>query len=106
MISWIIPLSLLIIFEIVADIFAKNWSLQRTTWIAVTSLASYLIANSFWLFALKNGSGLGRGAIIFSVATAIIAVILGILFYKEPVNKFQIIGLVLGVIAIVLLFWE
>jgi multidrug transporter EmrE-like cation transporter len=103
---WIFPLSMLIVFEIIADIFAKNWSLQRTAWIAIASLASYLIANSFWLFALKNGSGLGRGTIIFSVATAIIAVILGIIFYKEPANKFQIIGLFLGIIAIVLLFWE
>jgi len=106
MINWIIPLSLLIIFEIIADIFAKNWSMQRTAWLAVASLACYLIANSFWLFALKNGSGLGRGAVIFSVATAIIAVILGILFYKEPANKLQIVGLFLGIVAIVLLFWE
>lgn len=104
--KWILPLGLLIIFEGLADIFAKNWAIQRTTWIAAVSLGCYLIANSFWLFALKNGSGLGRGAIIFSVASAVIAIGLGIFLYKEPVSKLQIFGLVLGVVSIVLLFWE
>jgi drug/metabolite transporter (DMT)-like permease len=104
--KWIFPLLLLIIFEGLADIFAKNWSLQRTLWTAGASLICYLIANSFWLFALKNGSGLGRGAVIFSISSAIIAIILGIIFYKETINKFQIIGFILGVAAIIFLFWE
>ncbi len=51
--KWILPLALLIFFEAVADIFAKNWSIHKSVWIAVTSLTFYLIANSFWLFALK-----------------------------------------------------
>jgi multidrug transporter EmrE-like cation transporter len=104
--KWIIPLSLLIIFEAIADIFAKNWSIHRTAWIAITSLSFYVIANSFWLFALKNGAELGRGAIIFSVASAIIAILLGVLIYKEPVSKIQTAGLALGLLSIVLLFWE
>ena len=104
--KWIVPLSLLIIFEGLADIFAKNWSLQKTTWLAIASLFFYLVANSFWLFALKNGSGLGRGAVIFSVSTAIIAVTLGILFYKESVSRLQMIGFLFGIISLVLIFWE
>lgn len=104
--KWIIPLSLLILFEAIADIFAKNWSIHKSVWIAITSLAFYLVANSFWLFALKNGAQLGRGAIIFSVASAIIAILLGIFLYKEPVSKIQSVGLALGLLSIVLLFWE
>lgn len=104
--KWILPLALLIFFEAVADIFAKNWSIHKSVWVAVTSLTFYLIANSFWLFALKNGAQLGRGAIIFSVASAIIAILLGVLLYKEPVSKLQTAGLILGVVSIILLFWE
>jgi multidrug transporter EmrE-like cation transporter len=103
---WILPLSLLIAFEFIADILAKQWSLKQKTILAVGSLLGYLIANSFWLFALKNGSGLARGAVIFSVASAIIAIALGIFLFKENVNKFQIIGLALGVVSIILLFWN
>ncbi|MBN2884453.1 EamA family transporter [Patescibacteria group bacterium] len=106
MINWIIPLSLLIIFEALADIFAKNWSLQKYTWLAIVSLSLYLIANSFWLFALKNGAGLSRGAIVFSVASAIIAILLGVIFYKEPVSKLQLIGFFIGLISLILIFWE
>jgi drug/metabolite transporter (DMT)-like permease len=103
---WLFPLLLLIIFEAVADVFAKEWSLKKMIWFAIISLALYLVANSFWLFSLKNGAGLGRGAIIFSVASAIIAVILGMVLYKEPINRIQIIGFLLGVVSLVLIFWE
>ncbi|MCX6713569.1 MAG: EamA family transporter [Candidatus Vogelbacteria bacterium] len=104
---WIFPLSLLILFEIIADIFAKEWSLKTQAWyLAFGALASYLIANSFWLFALKNGSGLARGAIIFSVATAIVATILGLFWYQEKVSSVQVAGIIFGLISIVLIFWE
>lgn len=104
--KWIVPLLLLIIFEGLADIFAKNWSLQRSAGLAVVSLLFYLMASSFWLFALRNGSGLGRGAIVFSVASAVIAIALGVFFYKEPVNRFQTVGFFFGIISLVLIFWE
>ncbi len=106
MFKWGIFLSLLIAFELLADIFAKNWSLGRHWSLAVFSLLFYLIANSFWLLALKNGVGLGRGAVVFSVSTAIIAVLLSVFIYHESVSRFQMWGLVLGVVALALIFWE
>ncbi len=104
--KWIFPLVLLITFEFIADIFAKQWSLHRGFWLAAGALASYLIANTFWLFALKNGSGLARGAVLFSVASGVIAIGLGLFLYKEEVSRVQLIGLILGLISIGLLFWN
>lgn len=104
--KWILPLSLLIGFELVADILAKQWSLDKKIFLAVGALAAYLIANTFWLFALKNGSGLARGAVIFSISSAIVAIVLGVFLYKEEVSKIQMIGLILGLISIGLLFWN
>lgn len=106
MFKWGIFLSLLIAFECLADIFAKNWSLGKHWSFAAISLLFFLIANSFWLLALKNGAGLGRGAVVFSVSSAIIAVLLGIFIYHESVSRFQVLGLILGVIALTLIFWE
>lgn len=106
MIKWLIPLLLLIIFEAVADIFAKEWTARSATWLAVTSLFFYLVANSFWLFSLRDGAGLGRGSVIFSVASAAIAIVLGVIFYKEPVSRIQFTGLLLGLVSLVLIFWE
>lgn len=104
--KWIIPLSILIIFELIADILAKNWSIKGGWFLAAGALIAYLLGNTFWLFALKNGSGLAKGAVIFSVVSAILAIILGIVFYKEVLTKYQMIGIALGFFSIVFIFWE
>ncbi len=106
MLIWIAPLSLLIVFEIVADIFAKEYSLKGNWMFWILSIGGYILANIFWLSAIRNGSGLARGAIIFSVATALIATVIGIYFYHENTNKIQLIGMALGIISIILIFWE
>jgi len=107
MIFWIIPLAVLIFFEAIADIFAKEWSLgNRSIFYAGASLLAYLLANTSWLIALKHGSGLARGAIIFSVASAILASVIGIVFYKEHLSTVQILGILLGIVSIFLIFWE
>ena len=104
---WIIPLSILIFFELIADILAKEWSLGKHSilWAGLALLA-YLLANTSWLIALKNGSGLARGAILFSVASAILASAIGLIYYKENLSAIQIAGISLGIVSIFLIFWE
>jgi drug/metabolite transporter (DMT)-like permease len=104
--KWLFPLSILVLFECLADILAKNWSLKGGWFFAIGALIAYCIGNTFWLFALKNGSGLGKGAVIFSIASAVLAVALGFFLYKEPVSRLQLIGLILGLVSLVLIFWE
>ena len=104
--KWIIPLGILVFFEMIADVLAKNWSIKGNLYLAVFSLLSYMLANVFWLFALKNGSGLTKGAIIFSVSSAIIATILGVFFYKENISFVQLLGVFLGLISLLFIFWE
>lgn len=103
---WILPLGLLIVFELVADVLAKEWSLHGHAVRWIGAIAAYVIANTFWLIALRQGSGLARGAIIFSVATAIIAASLGLFLYKENLTRLQIIGVLIGIVSLVLIFWE
>lgn len=103
---WIIPLIFLIILESVADIFAKEYSLKGYWYLYLYALLGYIIANMFWLWSIRSGSGLARGAVIFSVGSAIIAIVLGLYFYNEQVNKFQIAGMILGALSLILIFWE
>ncbi|KKS04386.1 MAG: hypothetical protein UU82_C0024G0002 [Candidatus Nomurabacteria bacterium GW2011_GWC2_41_8] len=103
---WVIPLIFLILFEIVADIFAKEYSLRDNWYFWGGALLAYVLANMFWLWAIKSGSGLARGAIIFSVSSAVLAIIIGLYFYGEQTNKFQFMGMILGVLALILIFWE
>ncbi len=103
---WILFIGLLLAFEAVADIFSQEWALnQAKTWLWLAAIGSYLIANVFWLYGLKHGSGLARGAVVFSVGSAIIAVVIGLGFYKEHLDNIQITGIVLGLASILLIFW-
>jgi multidrug transporter EmrE-like cation transporter len=102
---WIAPLLGLIGFEVIADIFAKEYSLKGgLLWFG--AIMSYVIANSFWLYSLKHGAGLARGATIFSVSTAVLATIIGVYFYHEELKTFQIIGIAFGMVALILIFWK
>ena len=104
---WIIPLAILIFFELIADVLAKEWSLgNRSIFYAVLALVCYLLANSSWLIALKYGSGLARGAVVFSIASAILATIIGLVFYKESLTLVQMVGVFIGLVSLVLIFWE
>src|ERR1035437_2832288 len=102
-IKWLIPLAVVIIFELTADVFSKEWSLRDKWWLAAIGIIEYMVSNIFWLASLKSGAGLGRGVIIFSIASALIAAILGYFIYHEPVTTIQAIGVVIGIISIAFL---
>jgi len=106
MLRWTIPLFFLIFFEIVADFFAKKYSLEGKWFFWVIAILGYVVANIFWLNSLRNGSGLARGSIIFSVGTAIVSVTLAVFVFKEKISEGQFFGLLFGIISLFLLFWE
>ncbi len=103
---WIIPIILLILLESLADIFSKEYSLKGHWYFWLAAIAGYIIANIFWLWGIRSGSGLARGAVIFSVGSAILAIIIGVYFYQEQTNKFQIAGMILGALSLILIVWE
>ena len=80
--------------------------MRGTWWLWLFAIAGYVLANIFWLSAIKNGSGLARGAILFSVISAIIATVIGIYFYHESITKVQLAGIFLGIVSVGLIFWE
>lgn len=103
---WIILLIVVIILELIADVLSKQWSLEPKALFLIGGIFFYLIANIAWLLALRNGAGLARGVCIFSVACAVVATIIGLVFYKEPVDKLQLAGIILGIFSLVLIFWQ
>ncbi len=104
--SWIILISFVIVLEVFADILAKEYALKGNWYFWLGSLLFYLAGTIFWLSSIKNGSGLGRGVIIFSVGTSIAAIIAGIIFYGETANKVQLTGMILGALSLALIIWE
>ncbi len=103
---WIGLMIIMVVVEAVSDIVAKEFSLHDKLWIGGIALAGYIATNVFWLYALKAGVGLGRGAVLFSVGSALLGVLSGFILYKEQVTTIQFIGIVLGIVSFTLIFWE
>lgn len=106
MYKWLVPLLLLVIVEACADIIAKYFSITNKLWIGITALCVYALANVFWLISLKNGAELATGAVIFSVISQILAILIGVLIYHEQLSLTQGIGIILGIVSLVLLVNE
>jgi drug/metabolite transporter (DMT)-like permease len=103
---WIIALGLLIAFEAIADILSKEYSLHGTFLYWALALSGYIIANIFWLESIRKGSGLARGAILFSIGSAIAAILIGAIKYQEKIGRVEFVGILVGVLSIVLIFWS
>ncbi len=93
----------LIVLEACADYFAGLFETNTSKIIfAVTALLFYIVANISWLYSVKHGVGLGRGAVLFGVIQTLLGIVIGILFFKESYTNVQYVGMVLGVVAMVL----
>ena len=100
---WQIYLLGLFLFEAIADVFAKEFSLRPTKLFAITSILFYVVCNSFWLASIRSGSGLVRGAFVFSIGNSIVALAIGWLMYDERIGFYGWLGIFLALPAIVLL---
>ncbi len=93
----------LIILEACADYFAGGFGATGKFTLAALAIGFYILGNVSWLIAIQNGSGLTKGAAIFSVASALLAILIGMIFYKESISFTQGIGIFLGIVSLVLI---
>ncbi len=101
--TWLTFVLKLGVFELIADVLAKQYALNGKLVFAVLSILGYIAANIAWIISLRNGGELGKGAILFGALSGIIAVIIGVLVSREKVSTYQFIGMILGIAAIVFL---
>ena len=104
--KWLYYLLLLVVFELAADVLAKQFAVSGKYLFAVLSIVGFIAANTAWLVSLRTGAKLSKGAVLFSVLSGIGAVLIGVLVYHEKTTPYQIIGLVLGIAAIAFLSIE
>lgn len=101
--KWFVPFSLLMIFEIVGNIFTGLFGSIRNLLLIPLILIAYTVANYFWLQALKRGSGLARGTLYFGVGVVIVSTIIGFAIYEEGLTVLKLMGIGTGVISLFLL---
>jgi multidrug transporter EmrE-like cation transporter len=92
-----------IVFEEAANILGKQFALSGEYRFAALSLLSFIVCEFPWIFSLRLGLQLSKGAVLFAVIPGICAVLIGTFIYKEKLNFYRFIGIVLGISAIALL---
>jgi multidrug transporter EmrE-like cation transporter len=100
---WVYFLVLVVLFELLADGLAKHYAMSGKLIFAALAMFGFIATNIAWLTSLRTGAQLGKGAVLFSVLTGIGAVLIGRIVYKEKGNRYQLIGLILGIAAIAFL---
>ncbi len=101
--KWVYFILLLVVAELAANAFAKQFALHGRLSTAAFSILGFIAANIAWLFALRTGVGIGKGFIVGAVLSGIGTVLLGVLVYHERVSSTALIGVVLGIVAIAFL---
>jgi len=104
--TWLAFILILVVLELIADVLAKQFALNGKLVFAVLSILGYIAANIAWIMSLRNGGELGKGAILFGTLSGIVAVIIGVIVYREKSSTYQVVGMVLGIVAIVFLSME
>ncbi len=101
--KWAYFILLLVVAELAANVFAKQFALHGRLSTAAFSILGFIAANVAWLFALRAGVGIGKGFIVAAVLSGIGTVLLGVLVYHEQISGPALIGVVLGIVAIAFL---
>lgn len=100
---WLWFVLILVAFELLADVCAKQFGITGKVLFGGLALLGFVLANLAWLLSLRSGAELSKGSILFSALSGVGAVVIGLLVYHEKVNGYQLIGLILGIVAIIFL---
>lgn len=84
------------------DMFMKQWSIDNN-WISFSSgMIIWVIGLVFLAFSFKS-KNIAVASLIFSLSNVIFLALITWLYYKEPLTTYQIIGIFLGLNAIIFL---
>ncbi len=104
--AWFALFLVFLVFEQAANVLGKEFAVSGRYRFAVFSSLSFIACELPWIFSLRIGLELSKGAVLFSVVPAILAVLIGSLVYKEKATRSQFIGLAFGIVAVALLSLE
>ena len=104
--SWIFWILGLILFEGVAEYYGKVLQVTKEWKFYWVSLFFYIVCNMCWLVALRNGVGLVQGHFIFVTGSTLGTFFIGLVLFKETLSVYQIVGVALACVSLVLLLIE
>jgi multidrug transporter EmrE-like cation transporter len=91
-----------LIFEVIADIFLKKWSLGSKSWLLAIGLGLYFVGTIFWAFSLRH-EVLSKAVSIFTVLNLILVVMAGVIIFNDHLSTANKIGIALGICSVILI---
>ena len=89
------------LFEVVADILFKYWSINSRSIFIIGGVLIYSVGTFLWAYSLRYGD-LSKGITVFTVFNLIAVVLAGVFIFKEDLSTLNMVGIVLGVISVIL----
>jgi multidrug transporter EmrE-like cation transporter len=86
----------------IGDLFMKKWVMSNAAGIYVTGMIFYVIGLNFLAASFKY-KNIAVASVIFVLFNVITLLLFSYFYFKEGLSSYEIIGMVLGIVAIVLL---
>lgn len=104
---WLIPvwgwLLLTVVFTVLGEYLSKEFALQPNFWLAVVTIASYTVGALAWLPVLLLRNRLAEMGAMYLLLVLVGTILVGLVFFREAVNIYEGVGLVLAVVSVILL---
>jgi multidrug transporter EmrE-like cation transporter len=84
------------------DIIMKKWVITKSLWVFAAGMFTYLVGLGFLAYSY-NYKNIAVASAIFVVLNIILLLLASWLYFKEPLSVLQIVGIIIGIIAIVVL---
>ena len=94
----------IVLFEILALYSVKKYSISYNKIYLIISIFSYSVIPIFLYLILKDNQKISTVNIIWNILSSIYGLMIGILIFNEKIDNTQIIGFILGFIALLFMF--
>lgn len=98
----IILLAIGAFIDTAGDIIMKKWVVSKNIWIFAAGMLTYLIGLGFLAYSY-NYKNIAVASVIFVILNIIMLSIVSWLYFHESLSSLQIIGIIIGIIAIIVM---
>jgi multidrug transporter EmrE-like cation transporter len=98
----IILLAIGAFIDTLGDIIMKKWVINKSIWIFIFGMFTYLIGLGFLAYSY-NYKNIAVASVIFVILNIVMLSIASYFYFGESLSLLQIVGITIGIIAIVVL---
>ena len=101
-VTFFILILVAVLLEVLADVFFKKWALENKNILLYVGLLIYFVGTISWAASLRY-EYLSKAIAVFTVLNLIIAVLAGVILFKEDLSLINKVGILLGVLSVIMI---